>query len=128
MNGSNETTGTATQKLKPPLPLVMTPPTEEDKTKMTSFKLRTTPAQANSLTYTFKMQKLDGSEDLCQGIQFSYDMPKVITGLNIMTAANKKALYLQVLTGPPLQNFNNGFDKAKAEAFKVLRLAAYSAT
>jgi hypothetical protein len=130
MNGSNKTNGTATQKLKPPLPLVMTPPTEEleDETKMTSFKLRTTPAQANSPTYNFKMQKFDGSEDLRQGIQFAYDMPKVITGLNITMAASKKALYLQVLTGPPLQNFNNGFDEAKAEAFKASRLAAYAAT
>jgi hypothetical protein len=74
------------------------------------------------------MRKLDGSKDLCQGIQFAYDLPKVITGLNITTAANKKALYLQVLTEPPLLNFNNGFNEAKAEAFKALRLAAYSAT
>jgi hypothetical protein len=113
MSGSNKTNGTA-QKHKPPLPLVITPPMEEDETKMTSFKLRTTPTQANSPTYTFKMQKLDGSKDLCQGIQFSYDMPKVITGLNITTAGNKKALNLQVLTGPLLQNFNNAFNKAKA--------------
>ncbi len=127
MNGSNETNGTATQKLQPPLPLVVNPPTDEDETKMTIFKLRTTPGQADSPTYTFKMRKLDGSEDLRQGIQFAYDMPKVITGLNITTTINKKALYLQVLTGPPLQNFNNGFDEAKAKAHQALRVAAYSA-
>jgi hypothetical protein len=94
---------------------------------MTSFKLRTTPALADSPTYTFKMRKLDGSEVLRQGIQFAYDMPKVITGLNITTATNKKTLYLQVLTGPPLQNFNNGFDEAKAKRHQEQRVAAYTA-
>jgi hypothetical protein len=91
MNGCNEASGNV-QKHKPPLPLVIAPPTEEDEMRMTSFKLRTTPAQADSPTYTFKMRKLDGSKDLCQGIQFAYNMPKVITGLNITTANNKKAL------------------------------------
>jgi hypothetical protein len=51
------------------------------------------------------MRKLNESKDLCQAIQFAYDMPTVITGLNITTATNRKAIYLQVLTEPPLTNF-----------------------
>jgi hypothetical protein len=58
------------------------------------------------------MCKLDGSKDLCQAIQFAYDVPMVITGLNITTATNRKAIYLQVLTGPPLTNFNAGYNGA----------------
>jgi hypothetical protein len=106
---------------------MMSPPTEKDKTRMTSFKLQSTPAQVNSPTYTFKMQKLDESKNLCQGIQFAYDMPKVITGSNITTADIKKVLCLQVLTGPLLQNFNNGFNEAMADVFKQQCLAAYAA-
>jgi hypothetical protein len=98
------------QKLRPPLPLEMDPPSEEDKTKMTYFKLWTTPTCVNSPTYSFTMRKLDGSKDLCQAIQFAYDMPTVVTGLNITTATNKKAIYLQVLTGPLLTNFNAGYN------------------
>jgi hypothetical protein len=128
MNGSNKTKVAAMQKLKPSLPLVMATPTEEDKTKMTSFKLRITLTFSDSPTYTFKMQKLDRSKDLCQGIQFSYDdMPEVTTGLNITMATYKKNIYLQVLTGPLLQNFNNGFDKAKSKAHQELRLADFAA-
>jgi hypothetical protein len=126
MSGSNEANRNA-QKLKPPLRLVITPPTEEDETRMTSFKLRTTPAQADSPTYTIKMRNLDGSKDLRPGIHFAYDMPTVNTGLNITTATTKKTLNFQVLTGPPLQNFNNGFDKAKAKAHQELCVAAYTA-
>jgi hypothetical protein len=32
-----------------------------------------------------------------------------------------------VLTGPPLQNFNNGFNKAKGKAHQKQRVAAYTA-
>jgi hypothetical protein len=115
------------QKPKPPLPLEMEPPSEEDETKMARFKLRTTPTDVNSPTYLFMMRKLDGSEDLRQAIQFAYDIPTVITGLNVTTATDKKALYLQVLSGPPLTNFNAGYDGARIDEHARLRNEAYSA-
>jgi hypothetical protein len=73
------------------------------------------------------MRKLDGSEDLRQAIQFAYDIPTVITGLNITTATNKKAIYLQVLSGPPLTNFNAGYDGARVDVHARLRTEAYRA-
>jgi hypothetical protein len=60
------------QKLNPPLPLEVEPPSKEDKTKITCFKLQTTPTDVDSLTYSFTMRKLDGSKNLCQAIQFAY--------------------------------------------------------
>jgi len=79
----NETNGSSKLKLKPPLPLEVAPATEEDATKMATFKLRTTPADANSPVYTHTMRKMDGSETLRQAIQFCYDIDTVITGLHI---------------------------------------------
>jgi hypothetical protein len=73
------------------------------------------------------MRKLDGSKDLRQAIQFAYDIPTVITGLNITTATNKKAIYLQVLSGPPLTNFNAGYDGAWVDVHARLKTAAYAA-
>jgi hypothetical protein len=73
------------------------------------------------------MRKLDGSEDLRQAIQFAYDMPTVITGLNITTATNKKAVYLQVLSEPPLTNFNAVYDGARVYVHARLRNEAYRA-
>jgi hypothetical protein len=105
------------QKLRPPLTLEMDPPSEEDETKMTCFKLWTTPTDVDSPAYSFTMHKLDGSKDICQAIQFAYDMPTIITGLNITTATNRKAIFLQVLTGPPLTNFNAGYNGACINSF-----------
>jgi hypothetical protein len=73
------------------------------------------------------MRKLDGSKDLRQAIQFAYDIPMVITGLNITTATNKKAIYFQVLLEPPLTNFNAGYDGARVNAHAWLKNAAYAA-
>jgi hypothetical protein len=73
------------------------------------------------------MRKLDESKDLHQAIQFAYDIPTIITGLNITTATNKKAIYLQVLSGPPLTNFNAGYNGARTDVHARLRNAAYSA-
>ena len=103
------------QKLKPPLPLEVESLTEDDETKVTRFKLRTTPTAVDSPTYYYTMRKLEGSESLRQAIQFTYDMPMVITGLNITTATNKKAIHLQVLSGPPLTNFNAGYNVSNVE-------------
>jgi hypothetical protein len=71
------------------------------------------------------MRKLDGSKDLCQAIQFAYDIPMVITGPNITMATNKKAIYLQVLSGPPLTNLNAGYNGTRANVhahFKKRRI------
>ncbi len=114
------------QKFNPPLPLEVELPSEEDETKMTRFKLRTTPTDVDSPTYSFTMRKLDGGKSLRQAIQFAYDMPTVITGLNITTATNKKAIYLQVLSGPPLTNFNAGYNGARVNEHARLRTEAYA--
>jgi hypothetical protein len=115
------------QKPKPPLPLEMELPSEEDETKMARFKLRTTPTNVDSPTYSFTMRKLDGSKDLRQAIQFAYDIPTVITGLNITTPTDRKAIYLQVLSGPPLTNFNAGYDGACIDEHARLKSEAYRA-
>jgi len=121
----NETNGSSKLKLKPPLPLEVAPATEEDATKMATFKLRTTPADANSPVYTHTMRKLDGSETLRQAIQFCYDIDTVITGLHITNATNAKAIYLQLLSGQALTQFNSGFEEAKITEHKRLMLEEY---
>jgi hypothetical protein len=60
------------------------------------------------------MRKLDGTESLRQAIKFTYDVPTVITGLNVADPVNQKAIYLQVLSGPPLTNFNAGCEGQRA--------------
>ncbi len=118
-------TGSEKQKLKPPLPLVVEPIIDEDNTKFITFKLMTTPADANSPKYSYTMRKLDGSETLRQAIQFCYDIDTVIIGLAVVNATNAKTIHTQVLSGQALTAFNAGEAQAKSEEHKRLRIAAY---
>jgi hypothetical protein len=73
-----------------PLPLKPEEVTEDNKLKLTKFKLRTNPTQADSPTYSFTIfLKLDGSETLRQALTFYQSVGKVTHGLNITTALNK---------------------------------------
>jgi hypothetical protein len=59
-----------------------------------------------------------------------FNLPMIcrrFTGLNITTAINKKAIYLQVLTGPPLTNFNAGYNGARIDEHAPLQNKAYQA-
>jgi hypothetical protein len=56
------------KKKVPPLPLKPEEVTEDKELKLTKFKLRTNPTQADSPTYSFTILKLDGSKTLCQGL------------------------------------------------------------
>jgi hypothetical protein len=77
------------KKEVPPLPLKPEEVTEDNKLKLTKFKLRTNPTQADSPTYSFAILKLEGSETLRQALTFYQSVGKVTHGLNITTALNK---------------------------------------
>jgi hypothetical protein len=47
--------------------------------KLTKFKLRTNPTQADSPTYSFAILKLDGSKTLCQALTFYQVSAKSLT-------------------------------------------------
>jgi hypothetical protein len=80
------------KKEVPPLPLKPEEVTEDNKLKLTKFKLRTNPMQADSPTYSFTILKLNGSETLRQALNFYQSVGKITHGLNITTAINKLTL------------------------------------
>jgi hypothetical protein len=77
------------KKEVPPLPLKPEEVTEDNELKLTKFKLRTNPTQADSPTCSFTILKLDGSKTLCQALTFYQSVGKITHGLNITTAINK---------------------------------------
>jgi hypothetical protein len=95
------------KKEVPPLPLKPEEVTEDNKLKLTKFKLRTNPTQADSPTYSFAILKLDGSKSLRQALTFYQSVGKVTHGLNITTALNKHTIIMELMTGQALQQFND---------------------
>lgn len=89
----------------PPLSLVPAKVEKKGNTACASFKLRTTPADADSTKYSFTMNYLTGDEDVRAAIQFTKDAGQVITGLNITTGNAANTLVEQLLRGTALSAY-----------------------
>ena len=77
----------------------------EDKTKVASFKLRTSPADADSPKYSFAIAILDGSSSARQAITWYGKINKIFTGLNITTAEARHNLIQELVKGAPLASY-----------------------
>ena len=113
---------------RPPLPLV---PVEynvdlKNPSKCGSFKLRTTPADADSPKYTFTMAYADGTQDLRFYIEWFHNVNKVVTGLNITTAEAKNNMIRQLCSGPVLAAYDDAALKAAAARTVQLKTQAYN--
>ena len=111
----------------PPLPLKAELPTEEDETRLAKFKLRVTPSDANSATYSFATRKLEGTEHLRYALNFQRDCRKILHGLDITTAEPSIRVVRELLTGIGLAQFNTGIDDHVNEMFANAKQAAYDA-
>jgi hypothetical protein len=112
-------------KLTPPLPLKAELPSEEDETRLAKFKLRVTPANADSATYSFATRKLDGTEHLRYALNFYRDCKKILVGLHITDAAASIRVIRELLTGIGLSQFNTGIDDHVNEMFATNKQDAY---
>ena len=74
----------------------------EDKTKYASFKLRTSPNDADSPKYSFAIIILDGSSDARQAITWYNKINKIFVGLNITTVEGQHNLIQELVKGAPL--------------------------
>ena len=101
----------------PPLPLKAELPSEDDETRLAKFKLRVTPADADSATYSFATRKLEGTEHLRYALNFYKDCKKILHGLNITTAEPSIRVVRELLTGIGLNQFNTGIDDHVNEMF-----------
>ena len=69
----------------------------EDHTKCASFKLRTTPSEADSPKYSFTILILDGTKTPRQAIEWYNKVNKIVIGLNITTTAAKQTLIQELI-------------------------------
>ena len=75
------------------LPLIDDPEEDQlDKTNSVSYELRSSPANNDSPKYKVLVRVLKGGESPRASIKWRQDVDKVITGLNITTYTNKKAI------------------------------------
>jgi hypothetical protein len=112
-------------KMTPPLPLKAELPSEEDETRLAKFKLRVTPSNADSATYSFATRKLDGTEHLRYALNFHRDCKKILVGLHITDAAASIRVIRELLTGIGLSQFNTGIDDHVNEMFATNKQDAY---
>ena len=77
----------------------------EDRTKVSSFKLRTDPANADSPKYSFSIAILDGTSTPRQGIVWTNKVTKIFTGLNITTPEGRHNLLQELVKGAPLAGY-----------------------
>ena len=111
--------GKSSKRMNAILPLV---PEEdnldyEDKTKVASFKLRTSPANADSPKYSFAIAILDGSSSARQAITWYNKVHKIFTGLDITTAPAKHNLIQELVRGAPLAAYTAHMTSALAGVY-----------
>jgi hypothetical protein len=116
------------RKELPPLPLKPEEVTEDNELKLTEFKLRTNPTQADSPTYSFTIVKLDGSKSLRQALTFYHSVGKVTHGLNITTAINKLTIIRELMSGQALQQFNDGYNRCLNAQYQIDKDTARAAS
>lgn len=119
--------GASTKKRyeEPPLPLQQEDTYETDKLKLARFKLRTDPGETTSPTYDFYILKINGSETLRHGIRFMVDITKIFNGLDINDADKAVRLYMELLEGEALNQFNGAVQKELERVHASTKLQVY---
>jgi hypothetical protein len=93
------------------LPLKFEKARKLSKDQMVTFKLRTSPANADSTTYEFTVPILHGDEGVRPAIEWAKKIHTVCIGMNANTAEEKKNLYQRTLKGEVKAIFDNGYFK-----------------
>ena len=131
MKISNPKSFTPKTKETPPLPLV--PDADEeyneerDKMNTVSFKLRTTPADATSALYSFRVMKVDGTQTVRQHLNWVTSVKKVHKGLNMTTYPEIHELNQELLSGEALSSYTVGVDGARTTIHAAMQQAAADA-
>ena len=109
------------------LPLLDDEPDEEDKTKIRSFKLRTTPADADSPKFAFSIAVLDEDASVRQAIKWRLAIDKITTGLNITNGDAKHPVIQGLLIGSHLEAYNSGVNGSRSGRYLDARNLAMTA-
>ena len=128
MKISNPKSFTPSNKESPPLPLVPDEDEEyneeRDKMNTVSFKLRTSPADANSSLYSFRVMKVDGTQSVRQHLKWIMAVRKVHKGLNMQDHNEIHELNTELLSGEALSSYQVGVDAAQLQILTALQIVA----
>ena len=114
-----------------PLSLVPEDDVSEDKsdsTRYCSFKLRSSPADADSAKYSFTMMKVDGSQSIRDHIRWTRNIVKVFTGLNIMDVHDQRRMTEEICLGSVLTAYQAGVVASMAARHLGLKMVRRAAT
>ena len=116
------------RKVKPILPLV---PEEdnleyEDSTKVSTFKLRTVPSDADSAKYSFAIQIMDGTRSVRQAINWYNRTKKLFRGLDLTDCEAKDNLIKELVKDAPLAAYTAAITSQRALAWANAKDAAES--
>ena len=114
------------RKVKPILPLVPEDDDLEqgDATKVATFKLRTVPSDANSATYSFAIQIMDGTRSVRQAINWYNRTTKLFRGLDIANVKAKDNLIKELVKDAPLAAYTATLTSQQALAWAQAKDAA----
>ena len=119
------------KKEVPPLSLVPDDDASSDKTdntKYCQFKLLTSPGSTTVTSkFAFTMLKVDGSQSIRDHIQWTRNLEKVWTGLNLTNNEDKRHIAEETCLGSVLTAYKAGIDTASDNAWMAARQAAFDA-
>ena len=106
-------------KVKPILPLVPEDDDLEygDSTKVSTFKLRTVPADADSAKYSFAIQIMDGTRSVRQAINWYNRTKKLFRGLALTDCEAKDNLIKELVKDAPLAAYQATITSQRALAW-----------
>ena len=88
------------------------------------FKLKVHPTEANSPTYEFQMDALDGTENTREVVQWNINLNKVLVGFNITTPVAIDQMIQQTLRGKVLTTYTSGVNAIRTKMHRTNILAA----
>ena len=114
------------RKVKPILPLVPEDDDLEygDSTKVSTFKLRTIPTDADSAKYSFAIQVMDGTRSVRQAINWYTRVQKLFRGLNLTNCEAKDNLIKELVKDAPLAAYKATLSSQVALAWAQAKDAA----
>ena len=114
------------RKVKPILPLVPEDDDLEygDSTKVSTFKLRTVPADADSAKYSFAIPIMDGTRSVRQAINWYNRTKKLFRGLDLTDCEAKDNLIKELVKDAPLAAYTAAITSRRAMAWANARDSA----
>ena len=98
------------------------------KEQMMSFRLRTSPADADSTTYDMYVPYVTGTEDLRACLTFIQNINKVCVGMNVTTPPAKDQMTICALKDTALTAYQGGINLLRQDRHTAARTVAYEAS